>query len=108
MGDVLSGLRRYEEGIEYFTRAIRVNEKNGAEHETNFVHALLGVGRARMLIGKPREALLPLERALRASATAEAESPEWQAGRRRRRALHSGEGAVGDESARATCRRARA
>lgn len=74
IGDSLLELRRYDEAISAFRHSMDIQERTAAEREPIYLHSLLGVGRAEVLFGKPRDAIEPLERALAIDAKTEADS----------------------------------
>lgn len=70
-GDALSCVHRYDEAIAAFASSVAIHERTSNEHEPCYVHSLLGIGRARLLAGRPAEAVAPLEKALAVSSAAE-------------------------------------
>jgi tetratricopeptide (TPR) repeat protein len=70
-GDALSCLHQYDDAVASFASSVAIHERTAAEHEPCYVHSLLGMGHALLLAGKSSAALLPLQKALAGTATAE-------------------------------------
>jgi tetratricopeptide (TPR) repeat protein len=76
LGDVLFELHRYDEAIESGQKALAIYDKNPSALDTNCVHVFTGVGQAQILVGRAREGLASLERAVALSAKVAATSGE--------------------------------
>jgi tetratricopeptide (TPR) repeat protein/predicted Ser/Thr protein kinase len=77
-GDALSGLRRYDEALASYAKAIAIHEKTGTTGEPNYWRALLGEGRAELGLGRAKAAAASLERAYALASKQEGASPEQQ------------------------------
>jgi tetratricopeptide (TPR) repeat protein len=78
MGDVLAKLNRYDDAIESYKRAIRSDAKDGDASTRPLLHALEGMGQAYLRVGKGRDAVAVLERALTLSMNSEVHSQVYQ------------------------------
>src|SRR5262249_46709793 len=78
MGDVLAKLNRYDDAIESYKRAIRIEGKDGDASTRPLLHALEGLGQAYLRVGKGRDAVAALERAFTLSMSSEVHSQAYQ------------------------------
>jgi tetratricopeptide (TPR) repeat protein len=63
-GHALVALNRYDEGIARYKSVLAFEKKNGASKQIYFIEARVGLGRALLLSGKPKEAIAALEEGL--------------------------------------------
>jgi tetratricopeptide (TPR) repeat protein len=75
-GDVLVGLRRYEDATPHFETAIGIHERTGTRGDSDYADALRGLGIARLRAGRAAEARTLLEKALAAAPASSKASAE--------------------------------
>lgn len=69
LGDTVRVRHRRQAALAGYQQALALREKAARPEHPDLVVALVGLGRGQVALGAPREALAPLERALKLSAT---------------------------------------